>query len=113
MLRNSNGLSQAVIESGEFLQLLLPTLRADITVCETYVYNHDPLLNCPIAVFGGKSDPCTSSKHLAAWQQHTQASCTLKMLPGDHFFIRTAQPLLLQHIAQALEGLLEPDKLSR
>src|SRR5262245_34574163 len=55
-IRHFNGTPQEVLEHPELMQLLLPVLRADFAVCETYTYTEEPPLECPISVFGGLQD---------------------------------------------------------
>ena len=52
-----NGIPPAALAHPELMTLTLPTLRADFTVYETYVYRDGPPLECPISAFGGNDDP--------------------------------------------------------
>jgi medium-chain acyl-[acyl-carrier-protein] hydrolase len=97
-----NGTPKEVLENTEMMQLLIPLLRADLVLDEAYVYTSEPRLECPITVFGGLEDPETNSEQLEAWREHTNTAFSIEMFPGNHFFINTAQPLLLQAIAQVL-----------
>jgi medium-chain acyl-[acyl-carrier-protein] hydrolase len=104
-LRRLNGTPEAVLENTELMQLLLPILRADFEVIETYVYAPGPPLECGITAFGGLQDRKASYDDLEVWREQTSASFSLQMLPGDHFFINSAQPLLLQALSQKLYQL--------
>ena len=55
-LREMNGTTPEVLEHPELIQLLLPMLKADFAICETYEYRDDEPLNCGITVFGGLVD---------------------------------------------------------
>ncbi|MEM7769705.1 MAG: thioesterase II family protein [Cyanobacteria bacterium P01_A01_bin.37] len=101
-LRRLNGTPEAVLQNDELMQLLLPTLRADFAVLETYVYTPQPLLDYPITAFGGLQDPEVCCEVLEAWRDQTRAAFSLHMFPGDHFFLHTAQSLLLQSLNQTL-----------
>lgn len=101
-LRRFNGTPEAVLENAELMQLLLPTLRADFAVLETYVYTPEPPLECPITTFGGLSDRVASRDELEAWRDQTSAAFSVQMFPGDHFFVHSAQPLLLQALSREL-----------
>lgn len=100
-----NGTPEAVLENAELMQLLLPTLRADFAVLETYVYAPEPPLNCPITAFGGLQDREVSCDCLEAWREQTNATFSLQVFSGDHFFLHSAQPLLLQVLFQELHQL--------
>ncbi|MFE1748554.1 thioesterase II family protein [Coleofasciculus sp. H7-2] len=104
-LRRLNGTPEAVLENVELMELLLPILRADFAVLETYVYATEPPLQCPIAAFGGLQDVKVSVERLEAWRQQTSADFSLQMLPGDHFFVQSAQPLLLQFLSRELDSI--------
>jgi medium-chain acyl-[acyl-carrier-protein] hydrolase len=52
----------------ELLALLLPALRADFELCETYQYQHEHPLNCPIMMLGGVLDPKVGREELEPWQ---------------------------------------------
>lgn len=111
-LRHLEGTPQAVLENAELMRLLLPTLRADFTVVETYTYAAEPPLNCPITAFGGLQDQEVSYDELNAWQDQTNAAFSLQMLPGNHFFVHSAQSLLLKLLSQNLHRLVnEVDRL--
>lgn len=101
-LRELNGTPEEVLQSAELMQLLIPVLRADFAVYETYAYSSDAPLECPISVFGGLQDKEISRDELLAWREQTQNTCTLRMFPGDHFYLHQAQPLLLKAIQQDL-----------
>jgi medium-chain acyl-[acyl-carrier-protein] hydrolase len=101
-LRRLNGTPEVVLGNTELMQILLPALRADFAVIETYAYTPESPLACPITAFGGLQDREVSCEDLKAWQQQTNAAFSLQMLPGDHFFLQSAQPLLLQSLSQEL-----------
>ncbi|MGB6484765.1 MAG: alpha/beta fold hydrolase [Candidatus Acidiferrales bacterium] len=103
-LRRLNGIPRKVLEEVELMQIMLPVLRADFAVYETYVYSTEPPLNCPISAFGGLQDYRVNRSDLEAWRDQTSVSFSLRMFPGDHFFWHTAQPLLLQVLSQELRG---------
>lgn len=101
-LRLLNGTPEAVLENPELMDLLLPVLRADFAITETYTDSAEPPLNCPIIVFGGLNDPKVDRSDLEGWRFQTSESFSLHILPGDHFFIHTAQTYLLTLITQQL-----------
>ena len=105
-LRRLEGTPRQVLEHEEMMQLLLPTLRADFTVCETYVYTNDPPLECPIVAIGGIKDSEVSRQELEAWRDQTGQDFTLWMLYGGHFFIHGAQGQLLKRLVADLARFL-------
>jgi medium-chain acyl-[acyl-carrier-protein] hydrolase len=106
-LRRYNGTPESVLENAELMQLFLPTLRADFAVLESYVYTPDPLLDCPITAFGDLEDWKASCDDLEAWREQTNADFSLQMFLGDHFFVHSVQPLLLQSLSRTLHQYCE------
>jgi len=105
-LRRLNGTPETVLENAELMQLLLPVLRADFALLETYVYAPKPPLDCPISAFGGLQDREVSCDELEAWGEQTNAAFSLQMLPGDHFFLHSARSLLLQSLSTKLHQIV-------
>lgn len=101
-----NGTKREVLENDELRQFLLPILRADFAVCETYHYVTEDPLSCPITTFGGLQDTRVNRYELAAWREQTSNRFTQRMLPGDHFFLQSTRVPLLQIIAQELATYL-------
>jgi medium-chain acyl-[acyl-carrier-protein] hydrolase len=101
-VRRLAGTPQAILENTELLQLLLPLLRADFAVYESYVYAPEEPLACPISAFGGLQDSDVRHDDLVPWQEQTQGAFMLRMLPGNHFFLHSAQALLLQGLSSTL-----------
>jgi medium-chain acyl-[acyl-carrier-protein] hydrolase len=100
-----NGTKREVLENDELRQFLLPILRADFAVCETYVHAPEAPLSSPITVFGGLQDHRVKREALAAWQEQTSDRFIVRMLPGDHFFLQNPHGLLLQLLYQQLMQL--------
>jgi medium-chain acyl-[acyl-carrier-protein] hydrolase len=103
----SEGIAEMVLQNEELMQAMLPTLRADFELCDTYEYTEELPLACPFSLFGGLEDVRISQADLELWPQHSSVRCSLTMLPGSHFFLHSAQDQLLAAIAQELQGLLD------
>ncbi len=84
-LRRLNGTPAAVLDDEDLLDLLLPRLRADWQVADTYRPS-TARVAAPISAFGGTSDPDVPLAGLLAWREHAEDVRT-RVLPGDHFFV--------------------------
>jgi medium-chain acyl-[acyl-carrier-protein] hydrolase len=105
-LRRLEGTPEAVLNSAELLDVLLPLLRADFAVLETYRYRPELPLACPITAVGGVEDRQISRDDLAAWGEQTAAGVEMHLLPGGHFFPRTACAGLLELLNVPLRSLV-------
>jgi medium-chain acyl-[acyl-carrier-protein] hydrolase len=79
-----------------------PTMRADLEVSDTYRYQPEPPLACPIHAFGGADDATVKPWEWREWGEQTGAEFSGRVLSGSHFFDKAGQAVLLQHIAEAL-----------
>jgi medium-chain acyl-[acyl-carrier-protein] hydrolase len=97
---------KVIAEDPELMRLFMPTLRADLAVCETYEYQDGEPLDCPISVFGGQKDNGVSQADLDAWRLQTTAQFSLRIFAGDHFFIKSAKAELLRAISDQLPRIV-------
>lgn len=88
-LKRLNGTPRELLEDPELMALFLPLLRADFELVDTYSYEAGEPLSRPFYVYGGLQDTHVPPKNLSAWQTQTTAVCTVRMFPGDHFFIHS------------------------
>ena len=105
-LRELNGTPEEVLRHPELRELLIPILRADFAVCETYAYRPEPPLDCPLSAYSGLGDDYVTREELDAWRNQTTGRFSIRMFPGDHFYLNTARPYLLQALARELEQTL-------
>lgn len=102
-LRRLHGIPRELLDHAELLQVLLPTLRVDLKLCETYVYSSEPPLGCSISAFGGDRDSKVALDFLDAWRYHTEKDFRLKIFPGDHFYLKPARKELLDAVRRDLK----------
>ena len=99
-IQNLDGTPKEVLNNPELLELLLPIMRADFEINETYLYTTEKPLDCPITAFRGTQDTMISYEDTAAWETETNGSFMLRSLPGGHFFIQNE--LFLQILSHDL-----------
>jgi medium-chain acyl-[acyl-carrier-protein] hydrolase len=107
-LRRLNGTPTEVLENPELMRLMLPVIKADFEVIQTYAYRPEPPLDCSITAFGGVQDQFVSYESLTAWSEQTTKKFSLKILSGDHFFINTQRPILLKALFETLDLPAKP-----
>lgn len=101
-LRSFNGTPETILQNAELMRLLLPLLRADFRLYETYTYTVEEPFSFPIAAYGGVSDFRARREGIEAWRTQTRQKFLFRMYVGDHFFIHTKRGVLLQGISQDL-----------
>lgn len=106
-IKSMNGTPDEILDDPELRDLLIPILRADFSVCETYSYRSNTPLNCSICACGGLGDPYIDREGLKAWRNHTQKEFSLRLFPGNHFYLNDDRIYLLQAIAQEINGVFD------
>ncbi len=89
-LRELDSTPEAVFEHEELMELVLPALRADFEIYEKYEYSLEEPFECPISAFGGRKDPLVLKEDLESWRRHTKSLFSVRMFPGDHFFLHNS-----------------------
>jgi medium-chain acyl-[acyl-carrier-protein] hydrolase len=104
-LRRLNGTPKDVLEDEELIQIIAPMLRADFKLSQTYDYTPRPPLSCPITAFAGLLDADSPLELIEGWGEQTKAAFSLRVLPGDHFFLHGSRETLLNLISEDLNRL--------
>jgi medium-chain acyl-[acyl-carrier-protein] hydrolase len=105
-LRELNGTPEEVLQHEELMRLIIPLLRTDFCVNETYEYVQEEPLQAGISAFGGLGDADVSREDVEAWKEHTTGRFRMRMLPGDHFFINgSGKDLVLESVTRDLAEL--------
>jgi medium-chain acyl-[acyl-carrier-protein] hydrolase len=98
-----HGTSEIVLENSEMMDLVLPVMRADLEIDDTYRSAPDPVLACPLTVLGGLRDEEAKPDELKEWKRYTSRAFTLRLVEGDHFFpFNEARPSALTAVEEAL-----------
>ena len=86
-LRDLNGTPAEVLANRELMAMLLPALRADMELVESYACPTPCPLPTPIVAFAGTGDRSTAVGEVMAWQEFTSAEFSAHEFSGDHFYI--------------------------
>jgi medium-chain acyl-[acyl-carrier-protein] hydrolase len=100
--RRYNGIPDEVLRHPDLLALLLPGLRADLTLIEAYAHRPGSPLACPVSAYGGVADTEATPAELVGWRQHTRGGFSVQVFPGGHFFVQSAHEELMQSVKAEL-----------
>src|SRR5262249_54457030 len=98
-----NCIPSQILKNPQWTAALSGLLRADVAMCESYIYRPGPPFECPISAFGGLKDPHVSRDELLAWQDQTIGPFKLRLFPGDHSYHQQCRERLLAAISAELE----------
>lgn len=106
-LQELNGTPETVLNDEELRNLVLPIVRADFQLVETYTYQEAVPLRCPITILDGATDDKTNEADLQEWQQQSIQPLEMFTFPGDHFFLYNLQPELVSTVLYLINRQLE------
>jgi medium-chain acyl-[acyl-carrier-protein] hydrolase len=85
-LRAWGGTPPDLLDDPAMLERILPPLRADLEICESYAPAPGPPLDIPIFAYAGEADETEPVDAVRAWGEHTRADFRFTAFPGGHFF---------------------------
>jgi surfactin synthase thioesterase subunit len=93
----------------ELMRLMLPTIRADFKLFETYRHEVVPPLPIPIQVLGGADDRYAARHELESWREQTSADFRCRIFPGGHFYFRSQEQQVVDVIAATCRRFVSAD----
>lgn len=105
-IRRLGGTPAEVLENDELMALLLPRLRADFAVCDTYGFGDDAPLTCSVLAFAGRADSRVDRPGLEAWRCHTTGRFASRWFEGGHFYPLESRDALLAALRRELDDTL-------
>ena len=107
MLRNLGGTPEWLLRDASVVDMILPAVRADFSVKETYGYLPGPALDVAFTVLSSTDDPRASHELQARWQDLTQGSFDLHTLVGGHFAVFEQATLTQKYLTESLRPWLD------
>jgi len=101
-LRGYGATSNEVLEHPELLELLLPMIRSDFRLHETYRYPGHPPLHCPITAIIPREDRHIPPEDMADWANKTTANFERVEVDGGHFYLLDQPEAALQVIRRCV-----------
>lgn len=96
------GLPDEILREPDLLQLVLPTIRADLRALEAYVPVPDRRTRCPIIAYGGVNDHRPTPDELRGWERMSSQPLRVQLYDGGHFFLAEQRDALLSDVARTL-----------
>ncbi|CAM03544.1 thioesterase II family protein [Saccharopolyspora erythraea] len=106
------GTPREVLDNPELVELLLPTLRADFTLSESFTAPAGRRLHCPVVAMAGEDDHEVDRDELAAWERSTTGAFRSHRFPGGHFYLAEANPEVLSVVRAEVLRFAEQSALS-
>lgn len=105
-LKKFDGTPRAVLDSPELLALILPILRNDLKLLETYSFdsNRAPL-DIPLHVSGGDTDRLVPVESIRDWSSVSTAPTDVQVWSGGHFYLTKDKDAFLAALSTGILGL--------
>lgn len=104
-IRALKGTPDEVFQNADLVDFVLPTLRSDLELVETYTKQGDSVLSCTVIAMGGTADHDVSSDDLAGWRSVTTGPFKTILFEGDHFYLNDARTSFLLRLRLELAAL--------
>jgi surfactin synthase thioesterase subunit len=86
-LRELGGTDPLLLEDPEFVELLVPAIRADYQALNRYTSEPGDSIEVDISVIGAERDDRVELDALKRWEAHTARRFDMHLLDGGHFFL--------------------------
>ncbi|RZT99030.1 surfactin synthase thioesterase subunit [Advenella incenata] len=87
MLREYGGTPEQVLKDNDMMELFIPTIKADLSLVDSFSYQRSEKINVPILVLSGVDDEAHDYSKAFEWVTETIATVEFNEFPGGHFFI--------------------------
>lgn len=98
-LRKLNGTPEEILQNDDLMALLLPALRADFTLAETYQCFAIEKIDCAVTVFRGLDDEWVDEKSAQRWSQFFIHGGNVEVFPGGHMFVEHVRAPVLDKLS--------------
>ena len=92
------GTPEAVLRDEALTRLVLPVLRADFFMTESYRTDVSGPLHCPMTALCGSEDYRYHEDLIRPWLKHTRGPFEFHVVSGGHFFVRSARQAVITRV---------------
>lgn len=86
-IKSFNGITDEIINDKRIMHMLLPKIRADFSLAQSYLYMPSDKIDSDLVILSGREDVRSGDDFLLEWQLETSGKCDFNYFRGDHFFI--------------------------
>ncbi len=101
-LRRLGGTTAEALQHAELRELLLPSIRSDYRLIETYRPAGPTRVRAPITAVIGVDDTEVDSAEAGAWRDCTNGGFSLWTMPGGHFYLVERERELVTELLRVL-----------
>ena len=102
-LREMGGTPPEVFAEPDLLASMLPTLRADLTLVDSFRFRPAVPLDMPIHAYAGADDTEGSPERMSGWRAETRGRFALDVVAGGHFFDPSGEQYVIRTVVDELQ----------
>ncbi|RKN05082.1 thioesterase II family protein [Streptomyces radicis] len=102
LMRGLGGTPESFLDDPRVVRMILPRVRADLAVRNSFRYAPGPPLDVPITALAADDDPRADVASVAAWRDQTISRFRLHTYRGGHFAVLAQEDRTLAHLRTAL-----------
>lgn len=99
VLGSYNGTPKEIFAYPDYLRMVLPALRADLNLIDSYIVPEDSKVRLPITAYAGTEDAHIQLAQVLAWERWAISGFICHPFEGDHFYLN-------HHRAELINDLL-------
>ncbi len=105
LLRRRGGTPDEILDHPGMRGLVLPIVRSDFNVDDSYGYGPaERRLRCPVVAIGGTADPQVPVDVLDGWRDLSRSAARVHTMNGGHFYFTGQMPALMSILHSEIDG---------
>lgn len=92
------GTDPRLLADADFLDLLLPSVRADYAAWNRYTRDETATVSADVHALGGAGDRRVDEKSLRQWAVHTSGAFSFELFDGGHFYLDDHSEALVRQV---------------
>lgn len=105
-LRHLGGTPPDFLSNPALMMALMPCVRADLALTETFRAQPGETVSCPLTAMGGAEDPLFPAGYLQGWAAATTGPFDTCAFPGGHFYYTPDGPPAVGAVGTILQRYL-------
>ncbi|TDT42708.1 pyochelin biosynthetic protein PchC [Streptomyces sp. BK208] len=105
-VRRLGGTASGVLDHDALLRALLPAIRADYRLIETYRPLPGRRLDAPVTVLYAHDDPEVDADEAHDWRETTAGPCDTEVFRGGHFYLEEQREAVFARVVARVRAVL-------
>ncbi|PNE32693.1 hypothetical protein AF335_18490 [Streptomyces eurocidicus] len=103
MLKRLGTGGAALLDDPDMRSVLLPAIRNDYGLIQSYTGRLDRMLQTGLTVFTGRQDDVAQAGDLHAWAEVTRGGFEIRSFPGGHFYLTSHRDEVVEAVNDVLD----------